>query len=168
MFVAAGWLWKTLRMAKPAVGISIGMGKWRRENPVSLSWLVRQVIAAGKTQQASTLRSVWRLTQTCLWVPRHLDYWLFDPQNKRVSALIMERVSVKFGDHRCVSFNISHGKTDKHINVTENPIHTTALSVGTQLNCEVIVFVVDSIINITNCNCSCNWNIANINSKCKL
>jgi len=56
---------KTPRTEKPTVGSNIG----RRENPVSLEWIVRPVIAVGKTQrsrrtqQAAILRL--KLTYIC-------------------------------------------------------------------------------------------------------
>ena len=132
---AVSWLRKPLRTEKPASAAALAEGKWRMKKLVSLTWLVRRSIAAGKTQrclltqQAAILRSVWRPIQTCFFVHRDLDLWPFNSKISGFPGLIVEHFYVSFGVPIAASvFEISCGKqTDTQTNGGKNPTPATAV-----------------------------------------
>ena len=110
--------------------------KWRRENPVSLAWLMRRGIAAGKTQRTSPYRTATsgsiafrlKLTRTCFCASWHwhLTDW---PKNQSVSRIRREAFLCQVWWswlHRFLRYRVKN----KHINAAKNRTPVNAVGVG--------------------------------------
>jgi len=78
-------------------------GKWRRENPVLLAWLVWRVITVGKTQHGLRTHQYYMLSEGQHRIVRFVTL-TFDPKINRIPGLIVEHLYVQFGDPCCIGF----------------------------------------------------------------